>query len=90
VNELARFVVEAARLPLRLTEVALQSQAQAIDDWVARGAVPPLLVPGAAVLKVQIGFLIGMIRSVSGSDPSGPADAGGTRGRRGDASGPSR
>ena len=72
VNELARSVVDAGRLPLRLTEAVLESQAKAIEDWTARGALPAVLLPGAAVLKAQIGFLIGMIRSVSGSDRSGP------------------
>ncbi len=72
VNELARSAVEAGLLPLRLTEAALEGQARALEDLVARGAVPAVLVPGAAVLKAQIGFLIGVIRSVSGSGPSGP------------------
>jgi hypothetical protein len=71
-TELARSVVEAGRLPLQLAEAALEIQARAIDDGIARGAVPAVLVPGAAVLRAQIGFLIGMIRSVSGSAPSGP------------------
>lgn len=53
-------------LPLRLTEAVLQSQAQAIDDWVASGSVPPPLRPGAAIVRAQIGFLLGMIRSGSG------------------------
>jgi hypothetical protein len=66
---LASFVIEAGRLPLRLTEAALESQAQAIEDRIARGVVPALIVPGAEVLKAQIVLLAGMIRSVSGSGP---------------------
>ena len=69
---LARSMVDAGRLPLRLTEAVLESQARAIEDWTSRGALPAVLLPGAAVLKAQIGFLIGMIRAVSGSDRSGP------------------
>ena len=81
ISEMARSVLEAGRLPLRLTEAALESQAQAIDGWVAGGAVPPVLVPGAVLLRTQSRFLVGMLRTVSGSGDrsrrdSGPPDAG--------------
>jgi hypothetical protein len=72
VDALVRSLVDAGRLPLRLTEATLESQARAIDAWTARGALPPALLPGATVLKAQIGVLLGMIRMVSGSDRRGP------------------
>ena len=71
VNELARLVLEAGRLPLRATEAALESQAQAIDGWVDRGAVPTLLVPGALVLKAEIKLIAGIVRAVSGPKGGG-------------------
>ncbi len=71
VHDLARLVVEAGRLPLRATESALESQAQAIDDLVDRGAVPTVLVPGALVLKAELRLLMGMLRAVSGPKEGG-------------------
>jgi hypothetical protein len=71
-NALARSVLEVGRLPLRVTEEALDGQAQAIDDWVARGAVPTVLVPGAAVLKAELRLLAAMVRVVSGPHSSRP------------------
>ena len=74
VSALARSVLEVGRLPLRVTEEALDDQAQAIDDWVARGAVPTILVPGAAVLKAELRLLAAMVRVVSGPHPSRPPE----------------
>lgn len=74
VTALASSVIEAGRLPLRLTEAALESQARAIEDRIARGVVPALIVPGAEVLRAQIVLLAGMIRSVSGSGPGRASD----------------
>ena len=75
VKVLARSVLELGRLPLVVTEATLESQARTIDDWLARGAVPPVLVPGAVVLKAEIRLLTRMLRAVSGptsGDSSGP------------------
>jgi len=74
VTGLASSLIEAGRLPLRLTEAALESQARAIEDRIARGVVPALIVPGAEVLRAQIVLLAGMIRSVSGSGPGRASD----------------
>jgi len=72
VNALARSVIEVGRLPLRATEEALDGQAQAIEDWVARGGVPAILVPGAAVLKAELRLMAAVVRMVSGPHSSGP------------------
>jgi hypothetical protein len=71
VNALARSVLELGRLPLAVTEATLEGQARTIDEWVARGAVPRVLVPGAAVLTVEIRLLARMLRAVSGPTSSG-------------------
>lgn len=67
--ELVRSVIAAGRLPLRLTEAALDGQARAIGDWIASGAAPATVVPGAKILQAQLGFLAGVVRSFSGSPP---------------------
>ncbi len=72
VNALARSVLELGRLPLAVTEATLEGQAQTIDDWVARGAVPTVLVPGAKALTLEIRLLTRMLRAVAGPKPSGP------------------
>ena len=66
VNVLARSVLELGRLPLAVTEATLEGQARTIDDWLARGEVPPVLVPGVVVLKAEIRLLTRMLRAVSG------------------------
>jgi len=73
VTALARSVLELGRLPLVLTEANLEGQAQAIDDWLARGAVPTVLVPGAKVLTLEMRLLTRMLRAVSGPNTSDPS-----------------
>ena len=70
VNALARSVLELGRLPLAVTEATLEGQARTIDDWLARGEVPSVLVPGAVVLKAEIRLLTRMLRAVSGPTSS--------------------
>jgi len=72
VNALAQSVLELGRLPLAVTEATLEGQARAIDDWLARGAVPTVLVPGVVVLKAEIRLLTRMLRAVSGPKSSDP------------------
>ncbi len=62
----ARAVLAAGLLPLRLTEAALEGQAQAIDDWMARGAVPAPLIPGAVLMSAHSRLLAGMIHAAFG------------------------
>ena len=69
-NALARSVLELGRLPLVVTEATLEGQARTIDDWLARGEVPSVLVPGAVVLKAEIRLLTRMLRAVSGPTSS--------------------
>ncbi len=76
VNVLARSVLEVGRVPLRVTEAVLESEAVAIEDWVARGAVPTVLVPGALVLKAQMRLLAGVVRVVSGPHSSRTSEPG--------------
>jgi len=70
VTALARSVLELGRLPLVVTEATLEGQARTIDDWLARGEVPSVLVPGAVVLKAEIRLLTRMLRAVSGPTSS--------------------
>jgi hypothetical protein len=72
VNALARSVLELGRIPLAVTEATLDGQARTIDDWLARGAVPTVLVPGAVVLTAEIRLLTRMLRAVSGPKPTDP------------------
>ena len=72
VNALARSVLELGRLPLAVTEATLEGQARTIEDWVARGAVPTVFVPGAVVLTAEIRLLTRMLRAVSGPKSSDP------------------
>ena len=79
VSALARSLLELGRLPLVVSEAALEGQAQAIDDWLARGAVPSVLVPGAMALTLEMRLLTRMLRAVSRSNTSGPSATQGSR-----------